>query len=146
MPIKEEKVMVYSYLYPRPAVTVDGVIFTFTKKILLIKRKNNPFENHWALPGGFINMDETALQSTQRELEEETGITWIKLELFSCTTSYSYEKHWKEKTFIWTIKNDREIKNREKDIFKWFTFVKLEDFFQKSGSALSRLFQSCADS
>jgi 8-oxo-dGTP diphosphatase len=66
--------MAYSYLYPRPAVTVDSVVFTLNQKILLIKRKNDPFKNQWALPGGFIDMEETALQSAQRELEEESGI------------------------------------------------------------------------
>jgi 8-oxo-dGTP diphosphatase len=66
----------YSYEYPRPMVTVDTIIFKHNiKKILLIKRKNPPYQNRWALPGGFINMDEELKTAAMRELEEETGIT-----------------------------------------------------------------------
>jgi len=67
----------YSYKYPRPALTTDSLIFGFddkekSLKILLIKRKNEPFKNHWALPGGFVDMNETVEQCALRELKEET--------------------------------------------------------------------------
>jgi 8-oxo-dGTP diphosphatase len=52
-------------------------------KILLIERKHPPFKNCWALPGGFIEMEETLEQSAIRELQEETGINLIKLQPFS---------------------------------------------------------------
>ena len=58
-------------------LTVDAVVFFKSKasqKVLLIKRKNDPFKGLWALPGGFLENDETLKQGTQRELEEETGI------------------------------------------------------------------------
>ena len=66
--------MTYIYQYPRPAVTVDIILITSKGKLLLIQRKNPPFQNHWAFPGGFIEMEETGLTSAKRELEEETGI------------------------------------------------------------------------
>ncbi len=69
--------MPYTYKYPRPAVTVDIMIFLEegnTQKILLSQRKNPPFQNMWAFPGGFIDMDETLKEAAVRELEEETGI------------------------------------------------------------------------
>ncbi len=75
--------MAYTYDYPRPMVTVDCLIFNNVKapaKILLIQRKNPPFEGFWALPGGFIEMDETLMESALRELKEETGIVLSKLE------------------------------------------------------------------
>jgi 8-oxo-dGTP diphosphatase len=73
--------MSYTYKYPRPAVTVDCLIFTSqtTPSILLIERKNPPFQGDWALPGGFVEMDEDLYESAQRELEEETGLTKILL-------------------------------------------------------------------
>jgi 8-oxo-dGTP diphosphatase len=50
--------------------------------ILLIERGHEPFQGMWALPGGFIGMEETLLESVQRELWEETGLTGVKLEQF----------------------------------------------------------------
>lgn len=66
--------MEFTYKYPRPAVTADCVVMTkeTTPHVLLIKRSSDPFKGHWALPGGFMNMDETAEQCAIRELEEET--------------------------------------------------------------------------
>jgi 8-oxo-dGTP diphosphatase len=69
--------------YDRPSVTVDVVIFTLQNSelhVLLVQRKRWPFEGRWAIPGGFINMDEALEQAARRELEEETGIRDIYLE------------------------------------------------------------------
>ena len=67
----------YSYDYPHPAVTTDCVIFGFDGsdlKVLLIERGIEPFKGKWALPGGFLKMDETAHEGALRELQEETGM------------------------------------------------------------------------
>lgn len=70
----------YTYKYPRPAVTADCVIFCTGDdgghKVLLIRRGNEPFKGMWALPGGFMEMDETLEQCARRELQEETGCKW----------------------------------------------------------------------
>lgn len=61
-------------------VCVDCIIFSGDcEKILLIQRGQEPFQNMWALPGGFIEMDETLAESAARELEEETGLRNIPL-------------------------------------------------------------------
>jgi 8-oxo-dGTP diphosphatase len=69
--------MAYTYNYPRPMVTVDAVVFRKMHdyhEVLLIRRKHYPFEGMWALPGGFIDMEETAEEAIVRELEEETHL------------------------------------------------------------------------
>jgi 8-oxo-dGTP diphosphatase len=74
--------MAYTYKYPRPALTVDAVVFRKKEEkteVLLIRRKNPPFQGDWALPGGFVDMDETLERAVARELFEETGLKDIRL-------------------------------------------------------------------
>lgn len=80
--------------YERPSVTVDMLIFTVRKRkeknyrklpentlnVLLIKRGEHPFLGKWALPGGFVNMNESLEEAAYRELEEETGLREVYLE------------------------------------------------------------------
>lgn len=69
--------------YERPSVTVDVVIFTLIERelhVLLVQRKHWPYEKHWAIPGGFTNMDESLEQAARRELEEETGVRDLYIE------------------------------------------------------------------
>lgn len=64
--------------YDRPSVTVDVVIFSILDeqlKVLLIKRKSWPFEGMWAIPGGFVKMEEGLEEAAYRELAEETSVT-----------------------------------------------------------------------
>jgi 8-oxo-dGTP diphosphatase len=71
--------------YERPSVTVDVVIFSVVGgglKVLLIKRKKWPFEGMWAIPGGFVDMDESLEGAAARELYEETGVEGVYLEQF----------------------------------------------------------------
>ncbi len=75
--------MAFTYQYPRPAVTVDCVVFGLDDqdlKVLLIQRDIEPFAGRWALPGGFVKMDETLEESALRELREETGLAKVFLE------------------------------------------------------------------
>lgn len=71
--------------YERPSVTVDIMVLRVTPdferlQVLLIQRKNHPFIEQWALPGGFISMNESAYEAALRELEEETDIKNVYLE------------------------------------------------------------------
>jgi len=75
--------MAHTYKYPRPALTVDCVVFGLDEaelKVLLIQRLLEPFQHQWALPGGFVHMDEDLEAAARRELAEETNITKVYLE------------------------------------------------------------------
>ena len=78
-----EQKQVAQYDHPRPALTVDCVIFGLDQdelKVMLIQRNLPPFEGQWALPGGFVHIDETLEDAARRELLEETGIGQVYLE------------------------------------------------------------------
>ncbi|NJN74266.1 MAG: NUDIX hydrolase [Limnothrix sp. RL_2_0] len=76
--------MTYTYDYPKPSVTVDCVVFGLDAehdlKIMLIQRGVEPFKGEWALPGGFVKLDESLEAAAFRELKEETGVEEIFLE------------------------------------------------------------------
>lgn len=75
----------YCYKYPHPAVTADCVIFGFdgvSIEVLLIQRGIDPFKGKWAIPGGFLNLNETLEECARRELKEETGLDNVQVEQF----------------------------------------------------------------
>ncbi|MCF6333971.1 MAG: NUDIX hydrolase [Draconibacterium sp.] len=78
----------FTYQYPRAALTTDAIVFVREENlspntfVLLIQRGREPFKNKWALPGGFIEMDETLEDACIRELKEETGLVVDKMTQF----------------------------------------------------------------
>ena len=75
----------YTYPFPRPSVTTDCVIFGYdgkNLKLLLVERGIPPLKGMWALPGGYLQMDEDAIDGAKRELFEETGLRDAYIEQF----------------------------------------------------------------
>jgi len=72
----------YIYDWPRPMVTVDAVVFSLSEgrtQVLLVNRGKEPYKGKWAVPGGFIEIDEELEDAVVRELKEETGLTGVRL-------------------------------------------------------------------
>src|SRR5947207_13989997 len=69
--------------FDRPSVTVDVVMMSLRQRdlqVLLVKRRSWPYESMWAIPGGFVNIDESLEAAAKRELQEETGVEDVYLE------------------------------------------------------------------
>jgi len=122
--------MSVSYSHPRPAVTVDVVVFGYdgTKlQLVLVERGLPPFKGRWALPGGFVHLDETLEEAARRELEEETGLTRIYLEQL-----YTFDQV------------DRDPRERIISVAH-FALVKLSDHKTRAGSDATRSAWFAAD-
>lgn len=105
----------YRYDYPHPAVTTDCVVFGFDGKdlhILLIERGIEPYKGMWALPGGFLRMDESADECARRELQEEANLCDIYLEQFYTFTKVNRDPRERVLTiayFALVRKNDYKV-------------------------------------
>jgi len=73
----------YVYEWPRPMVTTDAVVFALVQgkvSVLLVERGRDPYKGRWAIPGGFVELNEQLEDAARRELQEETGLTGVPLE------------------------------------------------------------------
>jgi len=123
--------MKHCYDYPRPAVTADIIILRKSKDeqfVLLIERKHQPFEGMWALPGGFLDMDETLEAAALRELEEETGITGVELKQFHTFSKVDRDPRHRTITTVFIGYTDNNISVEACDDAakaQWFSIDKL---------------------
>ncbi len=138
--------MPYTYEYPHPAVTVDCAVYfkkNETWNILLIQRGNPPFQDKWALPGGFVDMDETLENAARRELEEETGLGNIYLEQFYTFGDPGRDPRGRTVSVIFfgfTDKKNSSIKGADdaKDA-RWFTLDNLPGMAFDHNKIVSKL-------
>lgn len=120
----------YCYKYPRPAVTTDCVVFKSREdsyEVVLIRRKSEPFKGYWALPGGFIEMSETAEECVKRELFEETGIKNIKPEQLYTFTNVDRDPRGRtiSISFIAFTDSDNITAGDDADEVRWFSLKNL---------------------
>ncbi|NLZ07371.1 MAG: NUDIX hydrolase [Phycisphaerae bacterium] len=95
----------YVYDWPRPMVTVDAAVFRFARGkawLLLVERKKEPYKGQWAIPGGFVEMDEELEDAVARELKEETGLTGIALEQLRAFGTVGRDPRGRQITVVFT--------------------------------------------
>ncbi len=125
--------MPYTYKYPRPAITVDTVVFKNSgnePSVLLIERKNPPYQGKWALPGGFVDMDETLEEAVSRELLEETGITGVDLKQMHAFSTVERDPRGRTISVVfWGVVSDNETARAGDDAAdaRWFSINNLPD-------------------
>jgi len=123
----------YTYKYPRAALTVDALVFTKKgneKFLLLIQRGREPFKNKWALPGGFVNIDETLEQACIRELEEETGLKVSKMEQFKAYDAVNRDPRHRTISIVFSVELDEQKQVRGGDDASradWFSLSNLPE-------------------
>ncbi len=116
----------HSYKYPRPAVTVDVAVFCPINndwQVLLIERGKEPFRGTWALPGGFVDMEETLEQACLRELEEETGLKLSSVRQFKVFDAPNRDPRERILSVVFYAMVDNAIPTKASDdasAAKWF--------------------------
>ena len=115
------------------ALTVDAVIF-YRKadilNVLLIRRKNDPFRDQWALPGGFLEENETMEEGAKRELEEETGLKIKKLQQVAAFGTPGRDPRGRTISIAFVGLVDAEVKVKASDDAvdaKWFNMNDLPE-------------------
>jgi 8-oxo-dGTP diphosphatase len=130
----------FTYLYPRPAVTVDAIIFSKRQNsVLLIERGNDPFKGKWALPGGFIEMDEELETACRRELEEETGIRVGEMKQFRAFGGVNRDPRHRTISVVFFAFTEQEITPKAGDdaaLAQWFPIAKLPELAFDHGQIL----------
>lgn len=122
--------MSYIYEYPRPMVTVDAIVIkenAETKKVLLIKRLNNPFKDFWALPGGFVDADEDLKQAAIRELKEETSLNINTLKQFAAYGSPGRDPRGHSVSIVYFAKVSEELNAMAGDDAKELAWFDIND-------------------
>ena len=137
----------YIYDWPRPMVTVDAVVFAYAgdkAEVLLIERKHEPFKGLWAVPGGFIEIDEELEDAVARELAEETGLTGVKLEQMRTFGKCGRDPRGRQITIAFTglaTAEQRKTTRGGDDAAKaqWFDIEKLPDSMAFDHNEMVRL-------
>lgn len=137
----------FTYEYPRPALTADIVLFNLDKSgVLLIKRGNDPYKDCWAFPGGFFDMTDRDIEHTAaRELEEETSLKDIPLEMVTVASREGRDPRGRTVSVIFTANVDpAKVHPRGGDDAKearWFPLSAIPQLAFDHGEVLAKCIQ-----
>jgi 8-oxo-dGTP diphosphatase len=114
--------------YKSPKLAVDGAVFN-KEKILLIKRKNEPFQDKWALPGGFVEYGEKVEDAVVREVFEETGLKTKIIDLIGIYSDPDRDPRGHVVSIVYLLKMEAGIIKGSDDAIeaKFFDMDKLPD-------------------
>lgn len=129
----------FTYNYPRPAVTVDAILFSRGQSVLLIERGREPFKGIWALPGGFVDMDESLETACMRELEEETGIQVQEIKQFKAFGDVNRDPRHRTISVVFYSFTESEIQPKAGDdaaCARWFPIDNLPELAFDHGKIL----------
>ncbi len=122
--------------YEKPSVTVDMVLMCYDKlndqlKILLIQRKGNPYRNSWALPGGFVEPNESTAKSVIRETKEETG---MEISAFNIEQLHTFSRPDRDPrgwvitvSYLAFIGEEPVVAGDDADDVRWFSLERHDD-------------------
>jgi 8-oxo-dGTP diphosphatase len=112
--------------YKKPSLTVDILIFDKknNKNFILIKRKNNPFKGHWAIPGGFVDYGESVEDAATRESKEETMVDISLTELFNVYSEPNRDPRGHTVTIVFLAIGDINMKKPSSDALEAEIFSK----------------------
>lgn len=122
--------MPFTYEYPRPAVSADVVVLSPDgHSILLIERQRDPYAGSWALPGGFMDMDESADEAAIRELKEETGLVVSEVAQIGAYSSVDRDPRGRVVTvaFFANASSDEIVAGDDAADARWFDLKKLPE-------------------
>lgn len=137
----------YTYKYPRPALTVDAIVYTEANdvlEILLIQRGQEPFKGKWALPGGFVNIDELLEVACIRELNEETGLKVDKMEQFRTYDAIDRDPRHRTISVVYSAEVEEKFDVKGNDDAakaKWFLVSELPELGFDHSKIISDFFQ-----
>ncbi|HBG71944.1 MAG: hypothetical protein A2W93_05175 [Bacteroidetes bacterium GWF2_43_63] len=143
--------MKYCYEYPRPAVTVDAAILVKQCNdwfILLIERKHDPFKDCYALPGGFVDEDETLEVAIARELQEETNVQLENLQQFRAYSRPNRDPRGRTISVIFTSIQDvfpAAVAGDDAASVKWFPLNQLPQLAFDHGEIVADIKRTLLD-
>ncbi|VAW23633.1 ADP-ribose pyrophosphatase [hydrothermal vent metagenome] len=123
----------YTYKYPRPALTVDAIVIARVagnSYLLLIERGTEPFKGKWALPGGFVEIDELLEAACIRELKEETGFEAGSMQQFKVFDAIGRDPRHRTISVVFYTFTGRMVDVKGKDDAanaKWFNISNLPE-------------------
>ena len=136
----------YSYKYPRASLTVDAIVIKKKSfELLLIQRKHEPFVGKWALPGGFVDMDELLADGCIRELKEETGLVLNEMKQFKTYDAINRDPRGRTISVVYYGFSEENVKIQAADDAmqaKWFSIQKLPDLAFDHAQIISDFIES----